>query len=255
VSTLRAADLRSALGLIHALERREASASFTAELLETLRGVIRSDLLSYHEQRRHASVGVRVPEALPRERTGLPCHLNPLFRYICARPDAARLSDFLPRKALHRQPFYDAQLRPLKLEYQLAVGFRASSIGSGVILFERVDGRDFSERDRQLLGLLRPHFVERCRRVERERRIAQLERALRDSSNGAAAPSRSNGVGGELTPREEEIIAWVGRGLTNKEIGTRLAISPETVRKHLENAYTKLGVHTRTAAVRARSHP
>ena len=37
----------------------------------------------------------------------------------------------------------------------------------------------------------------------------------------------------------------------NAEIGCVLGISPETVRKHLENAYAKLGVHTRTAAVAA----
>jgi len=39
--------------------------------------------------------------------------------------------------------------------------------------------------------------------------------------------------------------------MTNAEIGARLWISAGTVRRHLENAYTKLEVHTRTAAVRA----
>ena len=45
----------------------------------------------------------------------------------------------------------------------------------------------------------------------------------------------------------------VGEGLTNAQIAERLWISPGTVRRHLENAYEKLGVSTRTAAVRALS--
>lgn len=52
-----------------------------------------------------------------------------------------------------------------------------------------------------------------------------------------------------LTPRESEILGWVAHGKTNGEIATILWISPTTVRKHLENVYPKLGVHTRTAAV------
>ena len=54
-----------------------------------------------------------------------------------------------------------------------------------------------------------------------------------------------------LTRREREILALVAEGLTNAEIGARLWISAGTVRRHLENAYRKLEVHTRIAAVRA----
>ncbi|MEX0754891.1 MAG: helix-turn-helix transcriptional regulator [Actinomycetota bacterium] len=52
-----------------------------------------------------------------------------------------------------------------------------------------------------------------------------------------------------LTPRELEVIGLVARGLTNREIARVLGISPGTVRAHLEHAFTKLGVGTRTAAV------
>lgn len=51
-----------------------------------------------------------------------------------------------------------------------------------------------------------------------------------------------------LTRRELEILDLVGEGKTNAEIAERLWVSPLTVRKHLENVYAKLGVHTRTAA-------
>ncbi len=51
-----------------------------------------------------------------------------------------------------------------------------------------------------------------------------------------------------LTPREREILDFVADGMTNAEIAERLWVSPATVRKHLENVFAKLGVHTRTAA-------
>ena len=54
-----------------------------------------------------------------------------------------------------------------------------------------------------------------------------------------------------LTGREQEVLALVAEGLTNAEIGALLWISAGTVRRHLENVYAKLEVHTRTAAVRA----
>lgn len=52
-----------------------------------------------------------------------------------------------------------------------------------------------------------------------------------------------------LTLRETEILMWVSRGKTNKEIGLILDSSPRTINKHLEHAFDKLGVTTRAAAV------
>jgi DNA-binding CsgD family transcriptional regulator len=51
-----------------------------------------------------------------------------------------------------------------------------------------------------------------------------------------------------LTAREREILDLVAEGKSNGEIAERLWVSPGTVRKHLDNIYAKLGVHTRTAA-------
>jgi DNA-binding CsgD family transcriptional regulator len=56
-----------------------------------------------------------------------------------------------------------------------------------------------------------------------------------------------------LSVREREVLALVRDGLRNAEIAEALWVSPATVRKHLENIYEKLDVHTRTAAV-ARVH-
>lgn len=53
----------------------------------------------------------------------------------------------------------------------------------------------------------------------------------------------------KLTGREAEILMWIARGKTNKEIGIILSMSPRTVNKHLEHVFEKLGVTTRSAAV------
>lgn len=52
-----------------------------------------------------------------------------------------------------------------------------------------------------------------------------------------------------LTAREVEIISLVAEGLRNREIGTRLGVSEETVGVHLRNIFSKLDVNDRTAAV------
>lgn len=52
-----------------------------------------------------------------------------------------------------------------------------------------------------------------------------------------------------LTPRESEVLSWLAKGKTNRDIADILGMSPRTVNKHLEHVFEKLGVETRTAAV------
>jgi len=49
--------------------------------------------------------------------------------------------------------------------------------------------------------------------------------------------------------REAEILMWISRGKTNKDVGLILGSSPRTINKHLEHIFEKLGVATRAAAV------
>jgi DNA-binding NarL/FixJ family response regulator len=51
-----------------------------------------------------------------------------------------------------------------------------------------------------------------------------------------------------LTAREAEVLLWISRGKSNREIGAILAISPRTVNKHLEQVFVKLGVENRASA-------
>ena len=94
------------------------------------------------------------------------------------------------------------------------------------LFFFRGPGLDFSERDRALLTLLRPH----------------LHRAYLD------AERRRHPVP-QLTPRQTGLLHLVAAGYTNTQIARRLGISEGTVRTHLEHIYGRLEVTSRTAAV------
>jgi DNA-binding NarL/FixJ family response regulator len=52
----------------------------------------------------------------------------------------------------------------------------------------------------------------------------------------------------QLTQRESEVLMWIARGKSNRDIADILNLSPRTVNKHLEQIYTKLGVENRASA-------
>lgn len=51
-----------------------------------------------------------------------------------------------------------------------------------------------------------------------------------------------------LTAREGDVLKWIARGKSNRDIGEILTLSPRTVNKHLEQVYVKLGVENRASA-------
>jgi DNA-binding response OmpR family regulator len=69
---------------------------------------------------------------------------------------------------------------------------------------------------------------------------------LEQRSASAAAPFRLENAA--LTPRETEVLSWLAKGKTNRDIGDILGMSHRTVNKHLEHIFEKLGVETRAAA-------
>ena len=65
-----------------------------------------------------------------------------------------------------------------------------------------------------------------------------------DTSSGEALLREKLG----LTAREAEVLLWISRGKSNRDIGEILGLRPGTVTKHLEQVYIKLGVENRAAA-------
>jgi DNA-binding NarL/FixJ family response regulator len=64
-----------------------------------------------------------------------------------------------------------------------------------------------------------------------------------------ATPGNAPALGNfHLTPRESDVLNWLGKGKTNRDIAEILGMSPRTVNKHLEHIFVKLGVETRSAA-------
>lgn len=82
-------------------------------------------------------------------------------------------------------------------------------------------------------------YVVRVRSGEHLLRLSEGEA----SSNEALLKQRL-----ALTKREAEVLLWIARGKSNRDIGEILGLSPRTVNKHLEQIYSKLGVENRASA-------
>ena len=83
-----------------------------------------------------------------------------------------------------------------------------------------------------------------ARRALEEASEAGARQGAREAD--AAVLARLEDAG--LTPRETEVLSWVARGKTNRDIADILGMSHRTVNKHLEHIFEKLGVETRAAA-------
>jgi DNA-binding NarL/FixJ family response regulator len=80
---------------------------------------------------------------------------------------------------------------------------------------------------------------------------ARLMRSLR--TEPVAVPEEAPELAG-LSPREREILALIGDGLTNREIGKRLYLSEKTVKNHISRLLAKLGVQRRVQAAVLATH-
>lgn len=151
----------------------------------------------------------------------------------CSYPDRSgdlrsviRISDFYSARQWHSSAMYSDYYRPVGYDHDLVLCLPGAPGRTVRMVFFRGPGPDFSERDRALLALLRPHLQEAYVDAERRRR-------------GVPA----------LTARQWDLLHLVAAGYTNSQIGRRLDLSEATVRKHLENIFGRLQVSSRTAAV------
>jgi DNA-binding CsgD family transcriptional regulator len=157
----------------------------------------------------------------------------------CSYPDRTgdlrsivKVFDFYSVRQWHSTGMYRDLMRPQGLENHIQLCLSeppGPDAGPGRtirLFFVRGPGRDFSERDRALLTLLRPHLQQAYHDAERRR---------------SPVP--------ELTPRHWDLLHLIAGGRTNSQIARQLGLAEGTVRTHLENIYGRLNVSNRTAAV------
>ena len=77
---------------------------------------------------------------------------------------------------------------------------------------------------------------------------SEVARMLVRSFQNEPPSAESFGESSQLTQRELEVLGMVAKGFSNKEIGSKLQISPATVARHLVNVFEKLHVRCRTEA-------
>lgn len=159
---------------------------------------------------------------------------------------ARRVSDFVAARDWRRREIFNDFYRPLGVRHEISAQLAWDPDGSSCCVAVHRSGRDFGARDLALLEVLAPHL-----RAARARITAcDLER---QGSAIVAEPSSADALAACLpvTPREAEVLARLAAGRTNDGIAADLGISRNTVARHVEHVYTKLGVHTRVAATRS----
>jgi DNA-binding CsgD family transcriptional regulator len=170
-------------------------------------------------------------------------HAQPLVRYHAAERGAFvhRISDSPPFADFRQTGLYDDYYRVIGIDYAVALPLRVDDEWLVSFVFNR-HGRDFSERE---VACLEQARVGAARLFARTSLVERARDAGRMPHDAGPQLRRVQ----SLTDREHEVLRWVAAGKTDRDIAAILAISHRTVHKHLQSAYAKLGVETRTAAV------
>ena len=240
-------DLERGLRSLGAIAEQSADAAgFARAGVRELPALVPSDLTTLSIC--HLASGRREVTGFPDERLGVEDRAcfdrhfaaHPLVRFHAAQRGrgAHRISDSIPFARFREGALYSDYYRRIGIDHVVAVPIRVDGdvLVSFVLNRKR---RDFSDRECQLLDRVGPV-------------LARLHAALGAASSGPTVEPPLPA----LTPRENEVVAWLAAGKTDRDIGAILGCSHRTVQKHLQHIYEKLGVETRTAAVmRARLRP
>lgn len=160
-------------------------------------------------------------------------HEHPLVRYHSQHPDggARRISDEMPMPAFKRKEIYGDYYRRIGIDHVVAVPIVSNPRLVMSFVLNRA-GHDFADRECDLLNRMQPALANLYRVTSMTARMNRAQESQLLS----------------LTPREREVLIWVGAGKSNAQVAAILGLSVRTVQKHLENSYVKLGVENRTAA-------
>ena len=164
---------------------------------------------------------------------------NPLYARHQQTGDgrAYRFSDVATRRELEATRLYREVYVPLGVKHQIA--FTLPSGAGEVMAIALSRGvRDYSDAERDLLNRARPFLIQAYRNA-----LAYSSRITGALPHLGAALQRAG-----LTQREADVMRLVAVGGSNRDVAARLGLSDRTVQKHLEHAFRKLGVSSRSAA-------
>jgi DNA-binding CsgD family transcriptional regulator len=248
------AQLRVVLHLVGELADAPTPEEFSLRAGDTLRSLIAAQAVSFNEwdYGAHRLTGFH-DRAEFRPELAYLHELWPQCEWLLRMPPPDRvwrvetMSDSVPLRDLRRREVYACVYRPIRIDHFLAITIGVSGRRRAALLLDR-DRGEFTDDERALAQLFTPPLVRLYRSVRARARLAarlgELERALRNAPGTRGSPEGFR----DLTARELEVLEHVAVGRTDREIATLLYVSVRTVQKHLQHAYEKLGVRTRTAA-------
>jgi DNA-binding CsgD family transcriptional regulator len=228
-------DLRGLLGIIDAARSTDVAEGLPGTVLDRVRELVPCDAVSFVELDSARQIHF-VAQGSPDEgdiqgEEAFWAHYWDCL--ACSYPDRSgddrsvtMLSDFYTPQQWHNTGIYADYFALHGIEHDMMLCLSAPAGRSRRLILFRGRGVDFDGRDRLLLSLLRPHLSELYQELERARRPVPV-----------------------LTTRQWELLRLVASGRTNAEIARELVVSNDTVRKHMENIFSRLRVTNRTAAI------
>jgi DNA-binding CsgD family transcriptional regulator len=237
--SVRESDLRGMLDVVEAARATDVAEGLPTVVLERVRALVACDVLAFVELDTARQISFH-DQSVPDDDD--PGDNDPgddaFWRHYwdslpCCYPDRSgddrsvtTLSDFYTQRQWHNTGMYVDYLGQFGVEREAMLCLSAPAGRTRRLLFFRGPGPDFDGRDRLLLSLLRPLLNELYQELERRRRPVP-----------------------DLTPRQWELLHLLASGRSNAEIALELVVTKDTVRKHLENIFARLGVTTRTGAI------
>ena len=235
VGYVSAADYDRILAIVAEASRGSPEEPLVGPVLDMIRVLARCDTVAFFEGapwdrggRRVWVTSIGMPWTDDERAIVDRCRLDvPLYPSAATIDQAVRISDAMSQQHYQNLELYQLAGHRHHIEYAMDYWMHGTGEKVRGLRFDD-SAHDFSDRARDAVEVLGRH----------------LRTVLARNDVGSGPVSTT-----VLTAREAEIVALVTRGRTNRQIGQALSISPHTVRKHLENAYRRIGVHSRSEAV------
>ena len=216
---------------------------FPSRVISLVSSLVPADSCSYNHLVGPVAVDVRIEPADSLDFPDAPqlfqehLHEHPLLRHVEATGDLAarRISDSASDRQFRALGLYCEFYHPAQVDHQLVVSVLAPGGGMISVALNR-SGRDFSDQQRDVVDLLRPHLT---------------QAAAITSLLSQPLPGTPQGPDGRplLTARQTRILQLVAAGNSDRAVARALGVSVRTVHTHLQHIYRALGVSSRTEAL------